>query len=108
MIFPDMESNTGYDTDWTSTAAYPSGQMSDTSIGFDNIAWHWSDEIKIADREHYINYELEPWKVPNHYPSAPHKLIYKSKAPLFQHKNFKQPVSKSGFKKGQRTLNILM
>ncbi len=44
----------------------------------------------------------EPWKVPNHYPPAPLKLEYKSKAPRFISKKYKQPVSRSGFKRGQR------
>lgn len=47
-------------------------------------------------------YDEIPHKIPNHYPPAARKLEFKSKTPLFICKIYKQPISKSGFKRGQR------
>lgn len=47
-------------------------------------------------------YKLVPHQVPAYFEKAPRKIEFKSEAPGFIHKKIKQPVSRSGFKRGQR------
>lgn len=47
-------------------------------------------------------YKERPHECPVYFNPAPKKLEFKSNAPAFIHKNFKQPLAKSGFKRGQR------
>lgn len=44
----------------------------------------------------------EPWKAPIHYQPAPKKLIFKSIHTIKNKITIKQPVSRSGFRRGQR------
>lgn len=44
----------------------------------------------------------EPWKAPIHYPPAPMKIIGRSEAVTKPLTVYKQPVARSGFRRGQR------
>jgi len=63
----------------------------------------WIDEVTYIDVPALVDFlqekifEEEVWVE-----DVPMKLEFKSKAPKVIHRNFKQPISRSGFKRGQR------
>ena len=54
-----------------------------------------------ADYERLMEFYQKHFEYPDYDP-APRKLEYISKAPKFIHKTIKQPVSRAGYKRGQR------
>ena len=47
----------------------------------------------------------EPWKAPNHYPPAPIKLVGQSATTKKLLTIRKQPIARSGFRRGNRMVN---
>jgi len=77
--------------------------LSDMCLAFSScIEIAMSRNRGIWPKFHEIDFEKNPHMVPNHYPPAPKKIEFKSKAPAYTHKIIIQPLSGPGFKRGQR------
>lgn len=93
---------------WSNTATNYGYDLATTTVNHGGIPYHRDFFLvtvlrpRLADVMPWLFDFDEPWKAPVHYPPAPWKTKGRSAIVKKNLTTYKQPIAKSGFKRGQR------